>query len=165
MNDDFLVKIFEHNNWANLQILRACAGLDAEQLDARPQSATLGSIRETLTHLVAAQQGYLSLLTLPPEERQEVELTFAELETSARLSGEALLALAREEGGKLTQDWLRSKRGHLIEPWVVLTQIINHASEHREQINSMLSALELPHPDLDGWTYGESVQALIPPQK
>jgi uncharacterized damage-inducible protein DinB len=42
-----------------------------------------------------------------------------------------------------------------------MVQIINHATEHREQINSMLSALGVTPPDLDGWSYGEVTNALI----
>ena len=49
-----------------------------------------------------------------------------------------------------------------MEPWVILVQAINHATEHREQINSMLSALGITPPDLDGWSYGEAIQALVP---
>jgi uncharacterized damage-inducible protein DinB len=49
-----------------------------------------------------------------------------------------------------------------VEPWVVLVQIINHATEHREQISSMLSALGVTPPILDGWAYGEATNALIP---
>jgi uncharacterized damage-inducible protein DinB len=43
-----------------------------------------------------------------------------------------------------------------------MVQIINHATEHREQIKSMLSALEVTPPDIDGWDYGEITKALIP---
>jgi uncharacterized damage-inducible protein DinB len=45
---------------------------------------------------------------------------------------------------------------------MVLVQVINHATEHREQIKSMLSALGVTPPDIDGWDYGEATQALIP---
>ncbi len=27
MTENFLVKLFEHNNWANLQIIQACSAL------------------------------------------------------------------------------------------------------------------------------------------
>jgi len=36
------------------------------------------------------------------------------------------------------------------------------ATEHREQISSMLSALDVTPPDLDGWAYGEVTHVLIP---
>ena len=71
MTETILARLFEHNNWANLKIVEACSTLTDEQLDAPPQSATEGSIRNTLLHLVSAQYGYLRLLTLPVEERRD----------------------------------------------------------------------------------------------
>ncbi len=162
MTENFLVKLFEHNNWANLQIIQACSTLSDEQLDAEPQTATMGSIRLTLTHLVASQRGYLSLLTLPVEARPTVPPAFAELHESARLSGEGLLHLAREESSNPLKTQLQTRDGYLVEPWVVMVQIINHATEHREQIKSMLSSLGVTPPSIDSWDYGEVANALIP---
>ncbi len=162
MTDDFLTKLFEHNNWANEQIIAACAALSDEQLDAEPVSATVGSIRSTLLHLVSAQRNYLSLLTLPVEARPATPIAFAELQESARMSGEALLALAKDEPGGRAGMRLQTRNGYHVEPWVVMVQIINHATEHREQIKSMLSALGITPPDIDGWSYGEISGALVP---
>ena len=79
MAENILVKLFEHNNWANDQIIQACLALGDEQLDAEPQSATKGSIRATLMHLVRSQHGYLSQLTLPPDKRIRIDPDFTEL--------------------------------------------------------------------------------------
>jgi uncharacterized damage-inducible protein DinB len=164
MTEHSLEKLFEHNNWANLQIIQACSTLNDEQLDAEPQSATQGSIRSTLFHLVTSQQGYLRLLTLPLEERLELVPTppFAELQNLSSSSGKALLALSRDESSMPMKGQLQTRDGFFVEPWVIMVQIINHATEHREQIKSMLSALGVTPPDIDGWTYGEFTNALIP---
>ena len=162
MNENFLTKLFEHNNWANLQILQACSALSDDQLDAEPQSATQGSIRSTLLHLVTSQRGYLALLTLPVEARPNTPLTFAELQESARISGEGLLTLARDESSMSLTAQLRTRDGFFVAAWVVMVQVINHATEHREQIKSMLSALGVTPPEIDGWSYGEATNALIP---
>lgn len=162
MTENILVKLFEHNNWANHRIIQACAALSDKQPDAEPVSAAKGIIRQTLLHLVAAQRGYLSLLTLPVEARSHVPLAFADLQESARSSGEGLLALAKNESGEHLRTRLRTTDGYFVEPWVVMVQVINHATEHREQIKNMLSALDVTPPDLDGWTYGEVTNALIP---
>jgi uncharacterized damage-inducible protein DinB len=164
MTENFLVKLFEHNNWANQKIIQACYALSDEQLDAEPQSATKGTVRRTLLHLVHSQLGYLSLLTLPVDERPDVAPTFAELEESARISGDGLLALARGEQ-KPFNPRLQTKDGFYTDPWVVILQIINHATEHREQIKSMLSSLGVAPPDIDGWDYEEVINALIPISK
>ncbi len=162
MTENLLEKLFEHNNWANLQIIQACSALSDEQLDAEPRSATKGSIRHTLLHLVASQQGYLSLLTLLVEARPHAPLAFADLQQAASISGEGLLSLARDEPSQHLKAQLQTTDGYFVEPWVVMVQVINHATEHREQISSMLSALGVTPPDLDGWTYGEVTNALTP---
>ena len=162
MTEDFLVKIFEHNNWANQKIIEVCYALSDEQLDAEPHSVTKGNIRSTLVHLVSSQEGYLRTLTLPLEERLHPRtVPFAELEESARRSGEGLLALASGERKPL-EPRLRTRDGRYTEPWVVMLQVINHATEHREQIKSMLSALGVTPPDIDGWDYAIATNALVP---
>ena len=161
MNEEFLVKIFEHNIWANQKIIQACYALRDEQLDAEPHSVTKGNIRETLSHLVTSQRGYLALLTLPVEERPTAPLEFSELQESARRSGEGLLALASGDQ-KPFEARLKTRDGFYTAPWVVLLQVINHATEHREQIKSMLSALGVTPPDIDGWDYAIATNALVP---
>jgi uncharacterized damage-inducible protein DinB len=163
MTEHVLVRLFEHNNWTNLQIIQACCALSDEQLDAEPLSATKGSIRQTLWHLVGAQQGYLSLLTGTERRfKWEAAPPLAELEESVTLTGEALLALASDESGKLPKARLRTNDGYTVEPWVIMVQVINHATEHREQIKSMLSSLGATPPEIDGWNYGLATDALTP---
>lgn len=165
MSENILAKLFEHNNWANQKIIEACAALTDEQLDAPPQSATEGNIRSTLLHLVSAQYGYLRLLTLPVEERRDrVTVEFADIEKSVKKSGERLLELARDES-KLPASRLQTRDDYWVEPWVIMVQIINHATEHREQIKSMLTALGITPPDIDGWDYGDMVKALVQIEK
>ena len=161
MTETFLVKLFEHNSWANQKIIEACYALSDEQLDTEPHSVTKGNIRETLSHLVTSQRGYLALLTLPLEERPTFPLEFAALRESARMSGEGLLALAEGEQ-KPFEARLKTRDGFHTEPWVVMLQVINHATEHREQIKSMLSALGVNPPDIDGWDYGHALGAIVP---
>ena len=161
MTGIFLEKLFEHNNWANQRIIQVCYSLSDKQLDAEPHSATKGNIRETLVHLVTSQRGYLALLALSPEARPTEPLKFAELQESARLSGGGLLSLAKGEQ-KPFKNPLQTKDGFYVEPWVVMVQVINHATEHREQIKSMLSALGVTPPDMDGWDFGEATKALVP---
>jgi uncharacterized damage-inducible protein DinB len=165
MTENIPAKLFEHNNWANQKIIEACATLTDERLDAPPQSATEGSIRSTLLHLVSSQFGYLRLLTQPLEERKDrVTVDFAGIEKSLKDSGERLLELARD-AGKLPSTRIQTRDGYLVEPWVIMVQIINHAAEHREQIKSMLTALGITPPSIDGWDYGDVMKALVPISK
>ncbi len=164
MTENVLAKLFEHNNWANDKIMEACLALSDEQLDAEPHSATKGNIRETLFHLVMAQLGYLRFLTVPLEQRLEriPRPPFAELQEPLETSGNALLALARDEAGVMAKGKLQTTDGFLVEPWVVMLQVINHATEHREQIKSMLTALGVTPPNIDGWDYADATGATTP---
>jgi uncharacterized damage-inducible protein DinB len=160
MTENILVKLFEHNSWANLQIIEACSVLSDEQLDAEPQSATKGSIRLTLWHLVNAQDGYLSQLTgMEPSFKLGDSPTFVELQQASSASGEGLLALARDLSSQSLKSEIQ-RDGYTIEPWVVMVQAINHATEHREQIKSMFSSLGAIPPRVDGWGYGMSTNAV-----
>ncbi|KAA0275217.1 MAG: hypothetical protein EDM79_07770 [Chloroflexi bacterium] len=164
MSENILARLFEHNNWANQKILEVCSALSDGQLDAPPQSATEGTIRSTLLHLADAQLGYLRILTLPLERRQEpVSVEFAQAGESIKQTGEALLNLVREE--KYPRERLVTRDGHYVEPWVILVQIINHATEHREQVKSMLTAMGIEPPSIDGWDYGDMMKALVPVSK
>ena len=165
--ENSLVKLFEHNNWANQKVFEACAVLTDEQLDAVPNSATRGTIRRTLEHMGNSQRGYLALLTTPVKIRRQPTQAITditELQESVRISGEGLLALAKGER-KPFDVRLETTDGFYTEPWVVMLQVINHATEHREQIKSMLSALNVEPPNIDGWDYAEIQEALIPISK
>jgi uncharacterized damage-inducible protein DinB len=116
-----------------------------------------------LFHLVRSQQIYLNLLTLPVEARQKSTPSFDELQTLARSSGESLLALTQDPKNEHLQNaQVKTKDSYLVAPWVVMLQVINHATEHREQIKSMLTALDVTPPSIDGWDYGDVTGALVP---
>jgi uncharacterized damage-inducible protein DinB len=57
-----LPDFYQHNLWANLRLLNACARLSDEQLDAT-MGGTFGSIRETLMHLLSSEEGYARHVT------------------------------------------------------------------------------------------------------
>ncbi len=40
---------------------------------------------------------------------------------------------------------------------ILLTQVINHATEHRAQIMAILTQLGIEPPELDAWTYFDEV--------
>lgn len=152
-------RIFEHNNWANRRLIEVCSGLSDEQLDA-PQPPSEWSIREALKHLVEWQRDYLWLLTAPPPPEERAPLSFAELQESAAASGEALLALAHADDYD-EQTRLRTSDGYLVEPWVVMLQVVNHGNDHRRQVCGMLRAIGVAPPMIDGWGFGEAEGALV----
>ncbi len=57
-----LPDFFTYNLWANLRLLDTCTHLSGAQLDATTKG-TFGSVRETLMHMLAAEEGYARTLT------------------------------------------------------------------------------------------------------
>jgi uncharacterized damage-inducible protein DinB len=87
-----LVDLFRHNTWANLRLIDVCSDLTPEQM-AVSVDGTYGNIKDTLVHIVDAEEGYLRRLT---GERRRDEMTegswpgFQELRDRAAESGAAL---------------------------------------------------------------------------
>lgn len=159
-------RLLEHNSWANAALIRACAAVAEAQLDERPQPAEW-SLRQILVHIVECQHNYALLLTLPVAEREAARLSledagFAELEAASNASGEKLLELVRDPEGAWAAEAIHSADGYVFEPWVVLVQAVNHATDHRKQISIRLKSLGVTAPRLDGWGFGEAADALHP---
>ena len=163
MTEAALARLFEHNHWANLLILDACTRLTEAQLDAAPRSATKGTIRVTLAHMASSQQGYLRLLTgIEPPFTWETPPPLEKLRESLTLSGERFLEVARDEAHRVPAGLRRTRDNFLVEPWVPIVQAINHATEHREQISSMLTDLGITPPEMDGWAFADAMGAMKP---
>lgn len=155
-----LPDFFKYNLWANLRLLDACAQLSAAQLDATMRG-TFGSVRETLMHLFAAEEGYARhwhFTGASPTPRLK-ELTtfpgFDELRRRAQRSGKELIAVA--EQGELNQILSLDEGTYEAPVIVVLIQAINHGIDHRSQIATLLSQQDIEPPDLDGWSYNDAM--------
>ena len=157
---DTLTTLFRHNSWANLRILERCAGLTDEQLDATIDGA-FGSIRDTLQHIVTAERSYLSRIRTGQPYRRPQDappLSIAEMTESVRTSGSGLVEWAsRVQSGDTVQvDWDGTERN--VPKTIILTQAINHATEHRAQIMAILTQLGIEPPELDAWTYFDGIR-------
>jgi uncharacterized damage-inducible protein DinB len=152
---DTLTTLFSHNLWANLCLLERCAELTTEQMDATIPGA-FGSIYDTLQHIVTSEQSYFSRIsTGQPLRRPEnpPDLTMTEMMESLRKTGQGLIEWAPKVQAEdaVEVDWDGTPRN--VPKTIILTQIINHATEHREQIKAILTELGIEPPDLQGWAY------------
>jgi uncharacterized damage-inducible protein DinB len=149
-----LVSLFEHNRWANLRAVEACAGLSDEHLDASVPG-TAGSVRETLMHIAGAEQRYVRLLSGRPATYGERDgWPGAErLRQALDESGRALLELAdrADPDETLTVDY--DGRAHTILVATIYVQAINYATEHRSQIATVLTQQGIEPPDFSGWAW------------
>jgi uncharacterized damage-inducible protein DinB len=149
-----LAALFEHNRWANEQLLEACRDLTAEQLAASVEG-TYGGLGETLTHLVSGETFYVELLTdwSPAEHWRRADpfpgidpLLARSRDTGARLLA-AAQAIAPEEP-------IERDPGEWIPASVILVQAIDHAAEHRTHAATILTQLGIEPPPMDGWRFG-----------
>lgn len=157
---DTLTTLFSHNLWANLRLLERCAELTGEQLDATISGA-FGSIRDTLQHIVTAEQSYFSRISTGQPRRHPEDappLTIAEMVESARTTGFGLIEWApKVQAGDTVQiNWDGTPRE--VPKAIILTQVINHATEHRAQIMAIMTQLGIQPPDLQGWSYFDELQ-------
>ena len=151
---DTLTTLFSHSLWANLQLLDVCTQLSDEQLDST-LDGTYGAIRETWLHIARAERSYFSRVSTGKrfEGGNDAPMSLAEIAESLRLSGEGFIEWAPKVAADDTVeiDWDGVMRD--VPKTILLTQTINHATEHRAQIMTILTQLGIQPPDLDAWTY------------
>ncbi|MBE3558184.1 MAG: DinB family protein [Ktedonobacteraceae bacterium] len=153
-----LPDFFKYNLWANLRLLDACRHLSDAQLDATTPG-TYGSVRETLMHLFASEEGYVQDITgtapTPPLKKFTTFAGFDELRRRAERSGRELIAIAEQRD--LSQILLLPE-SYEAPAIVVAIQAINHAIDHRSQIATILSQQGIEPPELDGWGYNDAMR-------
>lgn len=153
-----LPDFFQYNLWANLRLLDACAQLSDAQLDAT-MTGTFGSVRETLMHLFASEEGYVKSFTgttpTPPLKAHSTFVGFDELRRRAELSGRALITIAEQRD--LREIFYLDEGTYKCQAVVVAIQAINHGIDHRSQIATLLSQQGIELPALDSWGYNDEV--------
>jgi uncharacterized damage-inducible protein DinB len=149
-----LAAIFEHNRWANEQLLEACRDLTPEQLATRVEG-TYGGLGETLAHIVSGETFYVELLTeWAPAVHWHRADPFPGIDallSRARDTGARLLAAAES---LMPEQPIERDEGEWIPASVILVQAINHATEHRVHAATILSQLGIEPPQVDGWHFG-----------
>jgi uncharacterized damage-inducible protein DinB len=157
-----LVQLFRHNVWANAEMLGACGGLSAEQL-ATELPGTYGRLDQTLIHLARAQGGYLRRLTdwqPAPNQKLEYEEPFPGVEaigSHLRFTGARLIEVAAEASADWQLEFEHEGQLERLPAWVVLLQAAYHATEHRQQIATILTNLGVEPPEPDLWAFWDTM--------
>jgi uncharacterized damage-inducible protein DinB len=154
---DIITEFFKHNTMMNDRLLDACEGLTPEQL-ATTVDGTFGTIAATLVHIANAQNGYAPRFLgrdrperLEPDPfpgfdrlREHFDLGNAMLEEAAARAGED--HTVQVSGDDPVGTWT-------MPAVLLLLQAINHGTEHRSQIATILTQLGQEPPEMDGWNY------------
>lgn len=157
---DTLTTLFRHHMWANLRLLERCAALTSEQLDATISGA-FGSIHDTLQHIVRSEQSYFARISTGESIRQSEgapPLTIEEMMEAVRTTGLGLIEWAPkiQSDDTVVVDWEGTPRA--VPKAIILTQVINHATEHRAQVMAILTQLGIESPDLQSWQYFDELE-------
>lgn len=150
-----LAYLFRHHHWANLRLLDACAALPSEQLDASAVGG-YGSIRDTLAHIARAEAGYARAFT-GEEAATDVfgaaAPGLADVREQLDASGRAFVAIAEGmDADRLLDVRYRGQEQRMPASFFVL-QAINHATEHRTQVATILTQLGIEPPAVSGWAF------------
>ena len=153
--------LFRHNLWANTLLFKQCALLSKEQLNSTV-IGTYGSIFDTLEHIANAERSYWHRLkTGQPFRKPEGarKSTISELQISIQSSGAGLVEIAPtiQPLDGVEVNWEGTPK--TVPSAVILTQVINHATEHRAQIMVMITQLGIQPPELDGWAFFDDVDS------
>jgi uncharacterized damage-inducible protein DinB len=163
---DLLVEFFRHNAMMNRRLIEACRQLSPEQLGATA-TGTYGSIGVTLVHIANAQEGYAARLldTERPERLQEDPFPGFEALAERFAHGDAQLeeAAARGDQDREVQVTGDDPPGKWSMPVsLFLLQAVNHGTEHRSQVATILTQLGVEPPEMDGWTYFFDSDLMVP---
>jgi uncharacterized damage-inducible protein DinB len=156
---DTLTTLFSHHLWANLRLLEKCAKLTEEQLAATIPGAR-GTIQETLQHIVTAERSYFSRISTGQRYDHPADappMTIADMMESVQATGSGLIEwVAKVQPGDTVQiDWDGTPRD--VPKTIILTQVINHATEHREQVKATMTELGIEPPNLQSWAYFDEI--------
>ena len=163
---DLLAEFFKHNTMMNRRLVEACRQLPPEQLGATA-TGTYGSVGATLVHIANAQVGYAARLldTERPERLPEDPFPGFEALEARFAQGDTQLAEAATQAGQDRQVQVTGD-----DPpgtwWMpvplFLLQAVNHGTEHRSQVATILTQLGVEPPEMDGWTYFFASDQMIP---
>jgi uncharacterized damage-inducible protein DinB len=152
---DTLQTIFRHHLWANQRLFDHCLELTSEQLDYSI-AGVYGTIRDTLVHIVKAEQAYFSRISTENLYNHPVgaqPMSISEMIAALQITGKGLIELSAlvQDKDSVKIDWDGALRE--VPKAIILNQVINHATEHRSQVMSVLTQIGIEPPDVSSWTY------------
>lgn len=167
MSRPVLADAFARHVWAMTRLIDICLGLDEAHLDSGVPG-TYGSILDTLRHLVGGDASCLFVLTDGRTgEVEEAEMGLAELRAVMEANGIACASLVAEDldPGRVVVR-LRDDGSRSLAPLGIrLAQALHHGTDHRSQVCTALTALNVEPPAIDAWDFAEQDGRLsvVPP--
>jgi uncharacterized damage-inducible protein DinB len=148
---DAINNIIRHNSWATSRLIDHIRSMPPATLDLSAPG-TYGSIGATLAHLLRAERAYLAHVKgeRPTAEQRDPHIDLAQLADQARSLGEQWEHLVRVA---INPD-LEAQTMHGVQTTgALLAQVVNHATEHRAHVCTVLGAHGLEPPALDAFSH------------
>jgi uncharacterized damage-inducible protein DinB len=150
---------FKHHVWATLRLMDTCGALTSEQLDDTCPG-TYGSILQTFRHLVGADAFYLSIMgvsDVPSVDEDTMDLP--ELRQVMKTMGSVWAAfLSRDlEPDVVIEEHEDNGYERRAPVSLRLAQALDHGTDHRSQVCTILTSLDVAVPIIDVWEYGIAV--------
>ncbi len=152
-----LTEFLKHNTMMNARLLDACEVLTEGQLGASVDG-TYGTIGATLVHIVQGQDSYATRFfdLERPERLDEDPFPGFEVLRSRLAKTDVLLeeaAVLADDGRTVSISGDDPAGTWDMARGLLLLQAVNHATEHRSQIATVLTQLGIEPPDMSGWRF------------
>jgi uncharacterized damage-inducible protein DinB len=155
MDPETIQCLYDFHYWARDRLLPAIEPLPESQY-TQQMPGGWGSLADTLAHMVAAEEIWLARLqgSSPTRLAGLTDMpTFAAMRQRWAASEAAYQSyLNRADAAELARlcEYKDTKGNHFSNPvWQLLLHVLNHATEHRAQISTMLASIGVSHPGLD----------------
>lgn len=145
MNANHYRRLFEYNQWANRRVWECVTALSDEQF-SRPCDYSIGSIHEQLVHTMGAEWLFLqrvqgiSPTSIPPAEDYPTRDALRQHWDSIIAGWLTYLDNLHDEAldGKITFTSFNGRTQRTMPLWEMLTQILNHSTDHRAQTLALI---------------------------
>lgn len=146
-----LRRLVAYNQWANDKILRAIAGMTADEL-ARPVDAYVGSLEKNLQHVLLATRVWLARWkgAGAPSLGERVAVPWPEAYAETHAEFRAFVEPLTDADGDRVVHYKNTKG----EPFQMvlgqlITHVVNHGTHHRAETGMLLERLGRSPGDMD----------------
>ncbi len=138
--------LYRYNDWANAKVFALCEGLTHAQLDEKREMG-LGSLRNTLFHILTAEQIWLErwqVVPWRPFPTDSLGMDIDDIEAQLRQISQARLQMIKSEKSSRWQRIVNYKDAkgneHSNPLEVLLHHVVNHSIYHRAQALAYLKS-------------------------
>jgi uncharacterized damage-inducible protein DinB len=154
---DVLNSLYRHHRWATLTLFDFCAGLDHAVLD-QTASGVYGTIANTWRHIARGERNYLHAIDGTPRDTDrflEPPMPLPQVRAELDRSTGELIGWLGRVGERDTFEAQWGGERSTMPKMVPLLQAIEHGTEHRTNITTVLQANGIEAPQIDLWAYAQ----------